>query len=211
MESMLSTKRRQGRPPKSAEGYSETRESLMKAGLEVLTEKGFSASGIDEILRRVSVPKGSFYHYFSSKDAFGVELIDRYAAYFASKLDRLLTDESLSPLQRLKNFAADATKGMARHNFKRGCLVGNLGQEMGGLPEEFRGQLRGVFSDWQKRVETCLKAAKKAGEIPSSSDCARLAAVFWIGWEGAVLRAKLERSAEPLKLFSEFFFASLNR
>ncbi len=210
-ENTPTTKRRRGRPPKSAAGYNETRETLIRAGLEALTEKGFSSSGLDEILRRVSIPKGSFYHYFDSKEGFGAELIDRYAEYFAQKLDTFLTDESVSPLQRLRNFITDAEKGMARHNFKRGCLVGNLGQEMGGLPEPFRAQLIKVFSDWQARVETCLRASREAGEIPETADCAQLAKFFWIGWEGAVLRAKLERNAEPLAVFSRFFFYAVAR
>ena len=209
MEQALPSKRRRGRPPKGAEDYNRTREALVRAGLEVLTEKGFSAAGIDEILRRVAVPKGSFYHYFASKEAFGVELIDRYAGYFARKLERSLSDESLSPLQRLQAFITDAADGMSRYDYKRGCLVGNLGQEMGSLPEGFRDQLRGVFADWQQRVERCLLAAREVGEISPSADCGRLAEVFWIGWEGAVLRAKLERNGQPLKAFTEFFLAGI--
>lgn len=59
--------RRRGRPPRQRDGLTDARELLMRAGLEVLTEKGFSATGIEEILSRVGVPKGSFYHYFDSK------------------------------------------------------------------------------------------------------------------------------------------------
>lgn len=211
MESAITNKRRRGRPPKGADGYNEARESLIRTGLEVLTEKGYSASGLDEILRRAAVPKGSFYHYFTSKEAFGVELIDCYAAYFARKLDRFLTDESSPPLQRFRAFIADAKDGMSRHAYTRGCLVGNLGQEMEALPELFRARLMAVFMDWQTRVENCLLAAKAAGEIPRTADCGQLAAVFWIGWEGAVLRAKLERDAAPLELFAEFYLAGIAR
>lgn len=209
MRDASAIRRRRGRPPKGAEDYNKTREALVFAGLEVLTEKGFSASGIDEILRRVAVPKGSFYHYFASKEAFGIELIGHYAAYFARKLERTFSDESLSPLQRLQAFVKDAAKGMARYDYKRGCLVGNLGQEMGALPENFRERLTDAFADWQQHVEHCLLAAKEAGEISPAADCAKLAGVFWIGWEGAVLRAKLERNGEPLKAFAEFFLAGI--
>jgi TetR/AcrR family transcriptional regulator, transcriptional repressor for nem operon len=209
MQPASAPKRRRGRPPKDAAGFNATREDLMRAGLEVLTEKGFSAVGIDEILRRVQVPKGSFYHYFPSKDAFGLQLIERYADYFAHKLDRYLTDATLSHLQRLRAFMDDAMRGMSRHEFKRGCLVGNLGQEIGVLPEHFRVRITAVFADWQQRVGQCLTAAQLAGEISPALDCERLATVFWIGWEGAVLRAKLERSAEPLEAFGEFFIAGI--
>jgi len=209
MENTLIVKRRRGRPPKGNEDYNKTREALLRAGLEVLTEKGFSASGIDEILRKVAVPKGSFYHYFASKEAFGIELIDCYSAYFARKIDRSLTDVSLSPFQRLRAFFADATDGMARHGYQRGCLVGNLGQEMGTLPEIFRDRLNGAFTDWQRRLSQCLLEAQEAGEIPWEADCEKLAVIFWIGWEGAVLRAKLEQKAEPLRIFVEFYLTAI--
>ena len=68
MDNIQPVKRRRGRPPKHLQGFSETRDALLHSGVEILTEKGFSASGLDEILKRVNVPKGSFYHYFDSKD-----------------------------------------------------------------------------------------------------------------------------------------------
>jgi len=190
-------------------GFSETRESLVRAGLVALTEKGFSATGIDEILKAVGVPKGSFYHYFDSKEAFGTELIDRYGQYFARRLDRFFTDGERSNLERLEAFTRDAEDAMARYAFSRGCLVGNLGQEMGALPESFRKQLSDVFVDWQRRTAACLGAAQVDGEIGAHHDTNELAAFFWIGWEGAVLRAKLERSADALRTFANGFFAMI--
>lgn len=209
MDRLLATPRRRGRPAKAAGDYRETRETLCRAGVAALTEKGFSATGIDEVLKSVGVPKGSFYHFFASKEAFGAELIKLYAQYFVRKLDRFLLDESLAPLARVEAFCEDAERGMARYQFSRGCLVGNLGQEMGVLPESFRAQLTDVLVDWQAHFERCLELAKDAGEIPASTDCAHWAAFFWIGWEGAVLRAKLERRAEPLRLFARVFMNSL--
>ena len=78
---------------------------------------------------------------------------------------------------------------------------------MNALPQAFRAQLTDVLIDWQARTERCLEAARIAGEIPKHADCAGLAAFFWIGWEGAVLRAKLEGRAEPLRLFTHHFRA----
>jgi TetR/AcrR family transcriptional regulator, transcriptional repressor for nem operon len=209
MEMQILNVRRRGRPPKHADCQLDTRESLLRAGVEALTVKGFSATGIDEILRRVGVPKGSFYYYFESKEAFGAALIDRYASYFARKLARHFEDESRPPLARLMAFIEDAQAGMAKFDYQRGCLIGNLGQEMGALPESYRARLGEVFTDWQDRVASCLLAAKVAGEISELADCEQLAAFFWIGWEGAVLRAKLERNSSALKIFTAVFFAGL--
>ncbi len=209
LPSLAARPKRRGRPPKSGSTHSDTKERLVRAGVAILTEKGFAAVGLEEILSSVNIPKGSFYHYFSSKDEFGIILIDAYAAYFSAKLDHWLTDETQPPLQRLRDFIEDAKAGMARHGFRRGCLVGNLGQEMGVLPERFRDRLRGVFLDWQQRTARCLAAAQAAGEIAPDEDSDKLAAFFWIGWEGAVLRAKLERSADALDVFAQGFFAAL--
>lgn len=203
------TPRRRGRPPKDREDLTHTRELLLRAGLEVLTEKGFSATGIDEILSRVGVPKGSFYHYFKNKEAFGLVLIDRYRRYFAHKLDQHLLNTRLTPLARVRAFADDAAEGMARHEFRRGCLVGNLGQEMGVLPESFRAKLMETFDDWQHRFAACLEEAQRRGELAQHADTRQLASFFWIGWEGAVLRAKLEQRAAPLEIFADCFFAGL--
>ncbi|ACX96433.1 TetR/AcrR family transcriptional regulator [Halothiobacillus neapolitanus] len=204
-----SHQKRRGRPPKARDTLIETRELLLRAGLEVLTEKGFSTSGIDEILSRVGVPKGSFYHYFDNKEAFGSELIERYAQYFATKIERHLRNEMLSPLDRLKAFIEDASLSMERYAYRRGCLVGNLGQEAGVLPQRLRTQIKDVFSDWEVRLLRCLDEAKADGQISVSADTTQLASFFWIGWEGAVLRAKLERCGEPLRIFSQGFFAVL--
>lgn len=201
-------KPKRGRPKRNPDA-SEVRQKLLRAGLIYLTEKGYSSVGVDDILKSAGVPKGGFYHYFQNKADYGAHLIDHYNCYFLNKLDRAFSNDALTPIEQLKAFTEDALQGMARYDFRRGCLVGNLGQEMGALPEEFRAQLINVLHDWQERTAKCLKRAQAAGQISSTKDPDKLAECFWIGWEGAVLRAKLERRAEPLTAFSHHFFAYL--
>ena len=201
--------RRRGRPPKNRQSTAETRELLMRAGLEILTEKGFATAGIDGILRQAGVPKGSFYHYFRNKEDFGLALIDYYGRFFAHKLDHHLKASDLPPLDRVRAFIDDAADGMLRYNFRRGCLIGNLGQEMAALPESFRARLQATFEDWQDRFAACLEEAKRKGDLAPDADTAQLASFFWIGWEGAVLRAKLEQTTTPLTVFAQYYFAGL--
>lgn len=189
----------------------DTRAALVRSGTEVLTEQGFTAAGIDGILKRVGVPKGSFYYYFSSKEAFGQAVLEHYGSYFAAKLDRYLLDETLPPLKRIEAFAADARVGMQRHDFRRGCLVGNLGQEVAGLPPSYRSWLQATLRDWQQRLERCFKEAQAQNDIAPDADCYRLAEAFWIGWEGAVMRARLERDTAPLDTFVAVFIEGLPR
>src|SRR5262245_2314299 len=201
--------RRRGRPLKDQTRSNAPRARLLRIGVAILTEKGFSAVGIEEILETAEVPKGSFYHCFDSKEAFVVELIDAYADYFARKLDRWFDHTDRAPLDRFRDFISDARSGMARHGYRRGCLVGNLGQEMGVLPEPFRKRLAAVFRNWELRTSRCLRSAQEAGEISGGIDCEGLAQFFWTGWEGAVLRAKLERRPDALDVFAEGFFAMI--
>ena len=203
------TKPRRGRPPKAASENRDTKAELIRSGLEHLTENGFASSGIDKILKSVGVPKGSFYFYFASKEAFGHAVLDSYNNYFAKKLDTCLLNTSFSPLARISNFVDDAKQGMTRHNFKRGCLVGNLGQEVDLLPESFRAKLINIFASWQQRIAACLKEAQTIGEISKEANSEAIAEFFWVGWEGAVSRAKLEQNTKPLDNYLEHFINGL--
>ena len=202
---LISTgKARRGRP-RGAPDASEARRKLIRAGLEHLTEKGYSSVGVDEILKAADVPKGSFYHHFKGKADFGLTLVAVYNAYFVELLDRAFRDEARAPLERLRVFTEMAEEGMARHGFRRGCLVGTLGQEMGALPDDFRTALTDVLEGWQARTARLLRAAQAQGRLDPEHDPVALAETFWIGWEGAVLRAKLELRPEPLRRFAATF------
>src|SRR6476469_11121228 len=100
------------------------REKIVDAGLKVLIEKGFNGCGVQDITDAAGVPKGSFYNYFESKEALALEVIDRYGEEVRA-LAGVLSDESLSPLERLRRyFALVATKFAAR-SYERGCLIGH--------------------------------------------------------------------------------------
>lgn len=200
-----STPKKRGRP-KIDPDQSETRRKLIRAGLVHLTEKGYSSVGVDEILHAAGVPKGSFYHYFANKADFGLQLVDAYNRFFLAKLDKAFEQRDLSPLDRLRAFTRDAEAGMAHYDFRRGCLVGNLGQEMGALPEGFRARLIEVLEEWQARTADCLSEAQADGALGPDRNVEELALFFWTGWEGAVLRAKLEKGPEPLRRFTTTFF-----
>lgn len=201
-------KRRRGRPPKSGE-VGATREALIRAGVVAFSEKGYASIGLEELLGSAGVPKGSFYYYFASKEAFGLAVIEAYTAYFTRKLDAWFGDDRVPPLERIRNFAADAQAGMARYDYHRGCVIGNLAQDMGAIPGAFRERLTEVFADWESRLARVLSSALARGDIGSDCNCDELAAFFWVGWEGAVLRAKLERSSQPLDLFARTFLTRL--
>lgn len=166
-------------------------------------------TGIEEVLKRVGVPKGSFYHFFTSKREFGEAVIQNYEQFYARKMDRIFNNTSRAPLERLRDFVKDATAGMAKYDFRRGCLIGTLGQEMASLDDAFRQQLEAVLMSWENQVTACLEEAICRGDLAPDSDAASLSRFFWNGWEGAILRAKLTRSLEPLDHFANLYFSKI--
>jgi len=190
----------------AAKQRGDTRSAIIWCGTELLTERGFQITGIDEILSIVGVPKGSFYYYFKSKREFGVAVVDNYVQFYAQKMALLFDNPQRTPLQRLQDFVDDGKLGMAKYDFKRGCLIGNMGQELAALNEEFRERLEQVMQTWEARVTALFQLALERGEIAPTHYPKSLSQFFWIGWEGAILRSKLTRSVAPLDHFSQIFF-----
>lgn len=211
MTQELTQKPRRGRPPRILDERGDTRDALIRAGMEVFTTQGFVITGIDQVLKRVGVPKGSFYHYFASKEDFGRVVLAAYDTYISNKLERWLAAANRPALDRLMDFVSDARSGVIRHKFERGCLVGNFGQEVFSLPGGFREELDRVLLGWERQVTRCLEQGQAAGEIAGDIDCAELGAMFWIGWEGAVMRARLEQSTSALDIFAQAFIKLARR
>jgi TetR/AcrR family transcriptional repressor of nem operon len=186
-----------------------TRERLIRAGLESVLESGWAGTSVDKVLTTVGVPKGSFYHYFGSKEDFGFALLETYQAYFLRRLERCFgaRPNGVNPsfTHKLAAFLSESTVGMRRFRWRRGCLVGTLGQEVAGLHDGFRRRLDASIREWETRLAASIRMAQAEGEVRANFDADRLSRSFWAAWEGAVLRARLARSAAPLVLVVEDF------
>lgn len=185
------------------------REELLRIGVATFTERGFHNTSIDSLVSAAHVPKGSFIYYFGSKNDYILAVIKAYGDYFNEKLDRILKNDNYPPLERIRLFIDDAALGMERFEFRRGCLVGNLGQELAAIDEDCRQTLRVVLMGWEQRVQACLEAAQANGDLSLKLDVANMARSFWYAWEGAVLGAKLEKNRQPLDLVGRAFMAQL--
>ncbi|WP_038905177.1 TetR/AcrR family transcriptional regulator [Dickeya zeae] len=206
---MTDTTRGRGRPRKTESTYSDTRNDLIRSGLELLTQNGFLSTGVDAIVKNANVPKGSFYYYFKSKEEYVQTVLNAYDSFFEHKLKKHLLDTSCTPIQRLENFINDACDGIKKYNFTRGCLVGNMMQESPGLPPSFIKQLQEILDSWQRLVSACLTEALSVGEIISDVSEQQLAAIFWSCWEGAVMRTKLYGTTQPIHDFWNYFKISV--
>ena len=187
----------------------DTREHILRIGMDLVARQGFNATGIGAVLSQAEVPKGSFYHYFPSKEAFGLAIIDRFARRYEEKLLGFLQDEDLLPLARIRAYLDAIAQRLDEGGCDRGCLAGNLGQELAACNETFRHRLGQLFDSWQEHIARCLAAAQVRGELAIELDSSQLAGVVLNGLEGAILRAKVQRSSQPVREFMSVLFSRL--
>lgn len=184
----------------------DTRSDIIKVGTELISRQGYNATGIDMVLKEAGVPKGSFYHYFKSKEEFGLAVMDVFADYYSQRMTALLQDTALSPLSRIRKLMEGSLERFSRNQCSKGCLTGNLGQEMADQNERFRARLDEIFDDWRRLFAVCLSEAQAAKELDSRLEAEALASFVLSGWEGAILRAKVMKSPQPLQDFIEVLF-----
>ena len=186
-----------------------TRDTLLRAGVKMLHETGYSATGIQDIVSAAGVPKGSFYNHFVSKEAFGREVVDFYFSSRSPELKAMLTDPNVLPLQRLRNFFEQQIQNFHEIGFVRGCLMGNLSLEVADHSKIIRDNLAANFMKWSKLFEDCIGEAQESAAVRSSIPAPNLARFILNSWEGALLRMRVEKDDRPLWDFCDVVFGSL--
>lgn len=187
------------------------RQRIIDAGLEIIMKKGYHNTGLNEILNNVGLPKGSFYHYFESKDEFVLAIIKQYSETYNNFYKQALSDTSEQPIKRIINFFKESTKLAKQNKCQGGCLIGNLAQELSDQNERFRISTSEVMKNWEEMIQKCLEEAVLKGELRKNTNTKELSGFILDSWEGANMRMKTERSIEPLQRFIkhiEKFFTS---
>ncbi|HEY8973248.1 MAG TPA: TetR family transcriptional regulator C-terminal domain-containing protein [Burkholderiaceae bacterium] len=182
------------------------REKLLQVGMQVVHERGFRGASVRDIVQAAGVPQGSFTNHFASKEAFGLEVVERYAAQADTAMRQTLRNEHLPPLQRLRAFIERSKTGFAEDGLRNGCLLGNFSAEANDCGEPLRGRVVAALADMQDALAFCLRAAVSGGELAPSTDCDGTAEFVLAALQGATLLAKAQRSPRPLERFEDVLF-----
>jgi TetR/AcrR family transcriptional repressor of nem operon len=185
----------------------ETRRRLLEEGADVFLRQGYHGAGLLEVLSRVGVPKGSFYNYFASKEAFGAEVVRHYAADFDARLDAMAAEARKDAPAALRRFFRALAREFEEAGFRGGCLVGNLGGELEDS-EPVRVAMAEALAGWRDRIAAAVAAGQEAGSVRRDRPARELADALLDAWEGAVLRMKIERSAQPLRRWIDVVLAN---
>ncbi|MGD0022765.1 MAG: TetR family transcriptional regulator C-terminal domain-containing protein [Smithellaceae bacterium] len=181
-----------------------TREEIIRKGAKLIHAQGFNATGIQQILQAVGIPKGSFYFYFKSKEDFGLEIIDYFNATISGIFTHYLGDKKIPPLKRLEKLFEYYENAFQKNGAALGCPIGNLSLELADTNERLRVHLGGVIETLIAQIEMCLQEAKRDKSLPASLSAADTACFIFHGFEGAVLHMKVVKSVEPFRAFRKY-------
>ena len=180
-----------------------TKDHILDCGERLIASKGFVGVGLSEILTVANVPKGSFYHYFSSKERFGEELLKRYLDNYLQRLDILLTTGDTSARERLMGYwsywnttqcgIADSTCPEPQTGSK--CLIVKLSAEVADISEAMRLALRDGTQQVVQRIARCIDEGRADGSVSAALEPLETALTLYELWLGASLLAKLRRDS----------------
>jgi TetR/AcrR family transcriptional repressor of nem operon len=173
-------------------------ERLLAAGLELFLQQGYNATGIQQITDQAGVPKGSFYNHFTSKEAFGAAIVDRYADFSQRSWEHMMRGAPAEPMAAIRHVFREMLKHHKRSGASTGCLIGNFAAEVAQASEVCRKRLLSAQLAWRERLAGLIGEGQARGEIRADMAPDALSALTWSVWEGALLRMKVEGSVRPL-------------
>ena len=184
---------------------------ILETGSDIIHLKGFNHTGIQEILDAAGVPKGSFYHYFKNKEDFGLQVIDYFTEHFSSVCADIIEGDAQSPREKIKCILERFIEFFRSKDCAYGCPIGNLSQEMGDLSPPFQDKLKGAMDAMIEMYAELIRQGQKSGEILPVLDAKKAAEFLVSGWEGALIRMKIQKSLEPLENHYNFIFEHILR
>lgn len=176
---------------------SDVRDSILAHGQRIMAGKGFSAVGINEVLTAASVPKGSFYHYFSSKDAFGEALLEDYFEGYLAEIDQTLSLPGLNMAERLLKYFESWQANQSFFDCQGKCLAVKLGAEVADLSEAMRMALKRGTAGITERLAAAIEAGLAEGSLKVDGAPEDIAKSLYQMWLGASVMVKINRNTLP--------------
>jgi TetR/AcrR family transcriptional repressor of nem operon len=170
---------------------SDARERLIAATIDLLRTESYAAASVDAICARSGVKKGSFYHFFKSKDELVVTTLDAEWASRKPNLDALFSPAE-PPLSRLRRYFRDVHERQLnmrkRYGFVVGCFFSKIGYEVG-HEGEIGKKVQGILATYIRYYESALRDARAEG-LPID-DVPAMARALFAYMEGVLSQARI--------------------
>ncbi|CAN2968295.1 MULTISPECIES: TetR/AcrR family transcriptional regulator [Pseudomonas] len=169
------------------------RQHIIDVAKSLMTHKGYTAVGLMEVLTTAGVPKGSFYHYFRSKEEFGQALLEEYFQEYIGRVDIVMAAQGTGA-ERLIGYLSYWAKTQAFDHPEEKCLVVKLGAEVCDLSEDMRSVLEEGTTLIIQRITRCIEQGMADGSITSTQNAETLAESLYQLWLGASLLVKVRNT-----------------
>ncbi|MDX5593871.1 TetR/AcrR family transcriptional regulator [Pseudovibrio sp. SPO723] len=179
----------------------QTREKIFDAAEQLILAKSFNGIGLSEILKASHIPKGSFYHYFASKEDFGARLIEHYAAQKGPQVHKQLFEAGGTARDRVLGIIKAEMEKTKSASFRISCLVVKLSGEIATTSEPMRTALEEASASWIKKYADVVRQGHLDGSMPSALDPDATGQVIHLGLSGAMMQASIQNSTEPYDAF----------
>lgn len=189
---------------------SDTRQHILSTAQTIILGKGFAAVGLNEILKTAGVPKGSFYHYFDSKEHFGSALLENYFDQYMLLLDEKLRNDGASAVERILRFFGNWKNSQCNDTTTDKCLVVKISGEVTDLSETMRLALKQGTNRIINRLANCVQEAIDNKEIKIDGDAQTVTEEIYYLWIGATLLTKVNRDHSALEVAMNALHARLN-
>jgi TetR/AcrR family transcriptional repressor of nem operon len=164
-----------------------------------MAAKGFTAVGLNEILTTAGVPKGSFYHYFGSKEAFGEALLEGYFEDYLAAIDETLRRPGQTMAERLMAYFRSWKDTQSLLDCQGKCLAVKLGAEVADLSETMRTSLERGTAGIVARLAAAIEAGVAEKSLAVDDEPGRVAQSLYQLWLGSSVMVKIVRSVQPFE------------
>lgn len=175
------------------------KDTLLNHGVKILIQQGYHGTGLQEILDAASIPKGSFYNYFASKEDFGAAVIQHYIDPYIRQLSACLQQPEADALAAIVDYFDQLVSELEQNDYQGGCLLGNLMGEIGDTSEVCQRSLQTAVERYRDLLQTGLARAQQQGTIRQDKSAKAMADLLVNTWQGAMLRSKIDKSSAPAK------------
>ena len=174
-----------------------TRARVLSGAKEIFHRHGFSGTSINDLIRETGVKKGNLYHYFSSKEEMGLEVLSLAREDFFKFLEKSLRGER--PSAQLANHFEAIVRYHEGRNLVGGCIFGNTALEMSDRNDKYRAVIHAVFEEWRRRIREVLERAVRYGDVRKDLDPEAGARHVVATIEGGIMLARASRNSADLK------------
>ncbi len=193
---------------RTAQTDSPTRTRLLDAAQKLMLAKGFAATTVDDICEAAKLTKGSFFHYFESKEHLGRVLLERFCDATTGRLDGLCGKER-DPLKWVHNYIETIAKLSQDPHANQGCLLGCFAQELSDTHPTIRAICEERFDRWAQQFGGALTQAKRRYAPRASFNPQELAEHFIAVLEGSLILGKARQDMKVVATNLRHFQAYL--